>query len=174
MAEFKFQVCILVVFVLLPDEANEVSENWRLKPWPPSLRDICRRKDDVSSTIFGIIHSFWAQVFIFDKCKFYSYSDMSRRFGIFHHISGHSTLAVTWNLGLCTTWILYHFHFPKHRQTEYFNVLYVNVLTLSSAFSHLKFKEKMSLFFKEKCQIYIPRILLPNSKKYLICNYFSF
>lgn len=93
-----------------------------------SMRDVCRRKDNVPGAIFGIISSLWAQVFILDKCKSYRYSDMNGRSGTSPSYFPSLNLAVTWNLGLCMTLILYHLYFPRQSQPEYFSVLYVNVL----------------------------------------------
>ena len=140
MAEFKFQVFFLIVLMLLPDGVNEVPESWSWNLELQILERCLQRKDNMSGAIFGIICSFWAQVFIFDKCKSYRYWDRSRRFGTSPCISSRSILTVTWNLKLCTALILYHLHLPRQSQTECYNVLYVNVLSLSSAFSYLKFR----------------------------------
>lgn len=153
------------MFVLLPDEVNEVPDNRRLKPWAPSLW-VMFAEGRIMCLVLSLV------LYVVSELKF-SYLTNANPTDIQiwaedlvypHHISRQSILAVTWNLGLCMILILYHLHFPKQSQTENFNVLYVNVLTLSSAFSYLKFKEKVSLIYKEKWQIYILRILLLNSK----------
>lgn len=160
MAEFKFQVCFLVVLLLLPDGANEVPKNRRRNLSPKSWRDVCRGRiiclvlslvlHAVSELRFSYLTNanptdiqIWAEDLVHPHC-----------------ISNHSILAVTWNLKLCTALLLYHLHLPRQSQTQCYNVLYVNVLSLSSTFSYLKFgRGGISLILKEKCYIYTLRYM---------------